>query len=156
MKQVKLSPSISRKEYRYPLYRMLGGPQSPSRRFWKREKLLLLLDFKDLTFQPVANRYTDYTIAVLRGYIHWAFTDFFCHSFLIWFCLETKILSSEYPFVGNYRRNNFHINKVMFGRVLKKCWEWGIEWHAKMLPKLSNFSVTSMVAAHIGNCTYWI
>ena len=115
MKKVKLSLSISRKGYRYPLCGLLGGPQSHSRRFWKRENLLLLPDFEGLTFQPVANRYTDCTIAVLRGLYSVSYHLFLLPLLAYLMLLETIILSPEYPFVGNYRRNNFHINTLRTG-----------------------------------------
>ena len=48
-------------------YRRLGGPQSQSEWMWIKENFILLLGFKPLTFQPVASRYTDYTIPPLKN-----------------------------------------------------------------------------------------
>ena len=47
----------------YPLYRRLGGPQGRSGRVWK---VFPPPGLDPRTVQPVASRYTDYTILVHR------------------------------------------------------------------------------------------
>jgi hypothetical protein len=52
----------------YPLYRMLGGPQSGSGRVWK---ISPLAGFNPRISQPVASRYTDYArISMDNGHNH--------------------------------------------------------------------------------------
>jgi hypothetical protein len=53
-------PCTSGKQTRYPLYRRLGGPQSRSG--WVR-RISLTPGFAPRTVQPVASRYTDWTIS---------------------------------------------------------------------------------------------
>jgi hypothetical protein len=57
------------KEPRYPLNRKLGGPQSWSGQFCRREKVLPLPGLEHRTVQDVASAYTDYDIPAPSGFV---------------------------------------------------------------------------------------
>jgi len=55
-----LPAALPQGKTRYPLYRRLGGPQS---RCGQVQKISSPLGFDSQTVQPIASRYTDYTIS---------------------------------------------------------------------------------------------